>query len=110
LQSISVAGFPQFLARFRRTAAAATEGGCNTQSPNPSLGTRDANPTRHAPERDFALDYPKFEDWLTGKFLNSAASKKVVAVGNAIAAVFNVAEKDERNIKLSDSLSSDHCS
>src|SRR5262249_30345357 len=47
-----------------------------------------------------AIDYPNFEVWLNGKLSNDKASKKVVALGNIIAAFSMWQTKDDRNVKL----------
>jgi ribosomal protein S18 acetylase RimI-like enzyme len=95
----SVAGFPKLLNRFRRSPATAT-----TTTTPPNLLIRawranDAKPTR-ALLSTIAPDYPGFDKWLTRKFSDSKASKKVVVVGKAVAAFSMWQEKDERNVKL----------
>ena len=47
-----------------------------------------------------ALDYPGFDHWLNKKFGDPTASKKVVLVGNVIAAFSMWQAKDNRNVKL----------
>ncbi len=101
-QVFSVAQFPQFVSRFRRSAMPATR-----VDTTPNLLIRawqpaDVNPTRVLLV-PIAPDYPNFDAWLTKKFFGpeaNKASKKVVAVGNAIAAFSMWQPKDERNIKL----------
>jgi ribosomal protein S18 acetylase RimI-like enzyme len=95
----SVAGFPKLLNRFRRAPTPAT-----TTTATPNLLIRawrpsDAKPTR-ALLSTIAPDYPGFDKWLTRKFSDPKASKKVVVVGKAIAAFSMWQEKDERNVKL----------
>jgi ribosomal protein S18 acetylase RimI-like enzyme len=63
------------------------------------LGPTDANPTRVLLSL-IAPDYPGFDAWLTKNLNDPKASKKVVAVGNAIAAFSMWQAKDDRNIKL----------
>lgn len=97
--TFSLAGFPQFVNRFRTLAVAATQ---VTATPNLLIRAwepADAKPTRVLLD-SIAADYPLFEKWLSKKFNEAAASKKVVVVGKVIAAFSMWQPKDERNIKL----------
>jgi ribosomal protein S18 acetylase RimI-like enzyme len=98
-QPFSVAAFPQFSEHFIRNAADVTR-----VDVTPNLLIRpwhpeDARPTR-ALLSAIAPDYPNFDNWLTKKFSDANASKKVVAVGDVIAAFSMWQAKDQRNIKL----------
>jgi ribosomal protein S18 acetylase RimI-like enzyme len=98
-QHFSAAEFPSFLDHFRRRAGVATR-----VDVTPNLLIRawqpgDARPTR-ALLSPIAPDYPAFDNWLSKKFADPSASKKVVAVGDVIAAFSMWQSKDERNIKL----------
>lgn len=97
--SFSAASFPQFAQKFRRSVVPAT-----SVSVTPNLLIRPWEPTDAKPTRVLlsliAADYPNFDAWLTKKLSDPNASKKVVVVGNAIAAFSMWQSKDERNIKL----------
>jgi ribosomal protein S18 acetylase RimI-like enzyme len=98
-ENLSPATFPAFVNHFRRDLASTTR-----VDVTPNLLIRawlptDARPTR-AMLSSVASDYPGFDSWLTKKFSDPEASKKVVVVDNVIAAFSMWQAKDHRNIKL----------
>ncbi len=95
----SVARFSIFAQHFRREVSNATQ-----VDVTPNLLIRAWEPTDAKPTRallsTIAPDYPKFDAWLTSKFADPKASKKVVAIGSVIAAFSMWQAKDQRNVKL----------
>ena len=98
-QAFSVAGFERFVERFRRTRERATRVDAPPNLLIREWDSADALPTR-ALLQPIALDYPCFDEWLTKRFHDHGTSKKVVALGDTIAAFSMWQAKDARNAKL----------
>jgi ribosomal protein S18 acetylase RimI-like enzyme len=98
-QAFSPAEFASFVRRFRRDVTASTR-----VDVTPNLLIRPWQPSDTKPTRALlsviAPDYPGFDAWLNRKLADSKPSKKVVAVGDVIAAFSMWQRKDERNVKL----------
>jgi ribosomal protein S18 acetylase RimI-like enzyme len=98
-QPFSASAFDAVLARFRRTRAPATR-----IDATPNLLIRAWQPDDRLPTeallQSIALDYPGFDSWLKKKLADGDVSKKVVALGNTVAAFSMWQAKDARNIKL----------
>jgi hypothetical protein len=98
-QPFSRAAFPKFIARFRRPRAPITRVDTTPNLLIRKWGPADTRATR-ALLQPIAIDYPNFEAWLNSKFSDDKASKKVVALGDTIAAFSMWQAKDDRNVKL----------
>ena len=98
-QPFSVAAFPAFVARFRRSRAPVTRVDTTPNLLIRKWETGDMLPTR-ALLQPIAIDYPGFDQWLRKKLADETVSKKVVAYREAIAAFSMWQAKDARNIKL----------
>ena len=98
-QLFSPGGFELFLKHFRRNPTSATQ-----VDVTPNLLIRPWEPADAKATRillnSIATDYPAFDKWLAKKFADPSASKKVVEIGNVIAAFSMWQRKDERNVKL----------
>ena len=97
--TFSLAGFPQFVSRFRPLITATTQVDVTPNLLIRAWEPADAKPTRILLD-SIAADYPLFEKWLSKKFSDPGASKKVVVVGKVIAGFSMWQSKDERNVKL----------
>jgi len=98
-QMFTVEGVADFVRKFRRDLKPVT----SVETP-PNLSIRpwqaqDAIPTR-ALLAPLSNDYPDFYKWLETQWEDARVSKKVVQVGDSIAAYSMWKKKDSRNIKL----------
>lgn len=98
-QPFSAVGFRQFIGRFQRRTVSVT-----TVDATPNLLIRAWHPSDTNPVRvllsSIEPEYPAFKRWLDKQFADPQVSKKVVAVGGAIAAFSMWKPKDDRNVKL----------
>jgi ribosomal protein S18 acetylase RimI-like enzyme/predicted transcriptional regulator len=98
-QPFTLEGIAAFVGKFRGKP---TTGTVVATPPNLSIRAwrpEDAVPTR-ALLSSISSDYPDFYDWLERQWQQADVSKKVVEVGQAIAAYSMWKRKDTRNVKL----------